>query len=153
VEPFNLARGETEPVETPDGFHSRRVSIGERLGASMLGMSVLDLEPGERTWPYHYELAEEEWLLVVAGEPTLRDADGEQRLRRGDVVCFPPGPDGAHQVRNDTDEPVRVAFFSDVATGADACVYPDSDKVKVAGPGITRRVRFSPELEYWEREP
>ena len=25
--------------------------------------------------------------------------DGERELRRGDVVCFPPGPEGAHQVR------------------------------------------------------
>ena len=50
-------------------------------------------------FPYHFHHGMEEWLLVVDGTPTLRTPDGERELRRGDVVCFPPGPDGAHQVR------------------------------------------------------
>ena len=41
----------------------------------------------------------EEWLIVVDGTPTLRMPEGERTLRRGDVICFPPGPDGAHQLR------------------------------------------------------
>jgi uncharacterized cupin superfamily protein len=152
MELFNLFRGETEPRENPPGWHSRGAVLGERLGASMLGMSVYDLAPGEKTWPYHFELAEEEWVLVVAGEPTLRDPEGEQRLRPGDVVRFPPGPDGAHQLRNDTGEPVRLAMLSDVAAGADACVYPETGKVKVAGPGYRRRMRLGDEVDYWEGE-
>jgi uncharacterized cupin superfamily protein len=149
MELFNLFKGETKPVETPDGWHSARVHLG---AGDLIGMSVYDLAPGERTWPYHFELAEEEWVLVVAGEPTLRDPEGEQRLRPGDVVCFPPGPDGAHQLRNDTDAPVRVAMFSDVSATADACVYPDSGKVKVGGAGWVRRMRLGDEVDYWEGE-
>jgi len=33
-------------------------------------------------------------------------------LEPGDVVCFPTGPDGAHSVANQTDEPVRVVMLS-----------------------------------------
>jgi uncharacterized cupin superfamily protein len=44
-----------------------------------------------------------------------------------DVVFFPPGPDGAHMVRNDTDSTARVLMFSNVSKVA-ATVYPDSDK-------------------------
>ena len=29
--------------------------------------------------PYHYEYAEEEWLLVVEGNPILRHPEGEER--------------------------------------------------------------------------
>ena len=104
-------------------------------------MSVYDLAPGEKTWPYHFELAQEEWALVVAGEPTLREPEGERRLRPGDLVCFPPGPDGAHQLRNDTEAPVRLALLSDSPTGADGCVYPDSDKLGVGGAGWTAGCR------------
>jgi uncharacterized cupin superfamily protein len=153
MEVFNLYRGETEAVETPAGWHSRAAGVGERLGGSLLGMSVYDLAPGEKTWPYHFELAEEEWALVVAGEPTLRSPGGEQRLRPGDVVCFPPGPEGGHQLRNDTDAPVRVALLSGAGVqDADVCVYPETDKIKVSGPGYRRRMRLGDEVDYWEGE-
>ena len=56
---------------------------------------MYDLDPGESVCPYHYEHPEEEWLLVLAGRPTLRDPDGEHELAEGDLVCFLEGPDGA----------------------------------------------------------
>jgi hypothetical protein len=54
-------------------------------------MGVYELDPGNGSWPYHFEAAEEEGLIVVAGEVTLRTPDGESVLRVGDVVCFPAG--------------------------------------------------------------
>ena len=54
----------------------------------------------------------EEWLLVVAGRPTLRTPEGERQLEPGDVVAFPQGPAGAHKVANATDETVRVVILS-----------------------------------------
>ena len=87
-------------------------------------------QPGERSFPYHYEYGGEEWLVVVAGRPTLRDPEGEHELRPGDVVCFPEGPEGAHQVRNDTDEPIRVLIASTKSL-PDAAVYPDSGKIGI----------------------
>ena len=51
-------------------------------------------------------------------------------LERWDVVVFPTGPEGAHAVRNDTAETVRVLMFSTVRHPA-ATVYPDSDKIGV----------------------
>jgi len=65
-------------------------------------------------------------LLVLQGRPTLRTPEGEEQLGPWDVACFPPGPEGAHAVRNETDETVRVLMFSTVAHPA-ATVYPDSD--------------------------
>ena len=37
---------------------------------------------------------------------------GERELVEGDVACFPRGTAGAHQVRNATDEPVRILMLS-----------------------------------------
>jgi uncharacterized cupin superfamily protein len=42
---------------------------------------------------------------VLRGEPTLRTPEGERVLKQGDVVCFPRGKDGAHQIINRTDSP------------------------------------------------
>ena len=67
-------------------------------------MFIYDLAPGASSSPYHYEY-DEEWLLVVEGTVVLRAPDGEHTLERGDLVRFPPGPEGRAQ----GDEPQRVA--------------------------------------------
>ena len=82
-----------------DGYRlARRCASAGRSGRSASAAALYELAAGERTYPYHFHHGMEEWLLVLAGSPTLRGPDGERVLRAGDVVCFPPGPDGAHQV-------------------------------------------------------
>lgn len=154
MERFNLFDGELDLARDQPGFSWRRAAVGERIGAEKLGASLYELQPGERTFPYHYEYGAEEWLLVVAGRPTLRVPDGEHELRPGDTVCFREGPDGAHQVRNETDEPVRVLIASTEQVPAVA-VYPDSGKVGV-GTGNDadpwRLYRIGSAVDYWDGE-
>jgi len=73
---------------------------------------------------------EEEWALVIAGRPTVRTPEGSEQLDPFEVVFFPTGPAGAHQIRNDTDQPVRILLFSNVVYPT-ATAYPDSDKVGI----------------------
>jgi uncharacterized cupin superfamily protein len=116
--------------DLPEGFRPEIARVGKLLGAARTGMSVYVLSPGEAIGPYHYEDPEEEWVLVVEGTPTLRHPGGEEALDPWDVVFFPPGPGGAHMVRNDTDATVRVLMFSTI-TAVAAVVYPDSDKISI----------------------
>ncbi len=138
--------------EGPAGHRFSAAALGGDLGASLTGCGVYELEPGEATWPYHFELNEEEWLIVVDGEVTLRTPDGERALRAGDVACFPAGAAGAHAVRNAGNSTARFAMPSSAAPYGDACVYPDSGKVKVSGPGFQHRGRLGEPVEYWEGE-
>jgi uncharacterized cupin superfamily protein len=155
VRRVNIAASQFEhDQEDPDGFRSGMLRIGPLLEASTLGASVYELPPGQAICPYHYEYAEEEWLLVLAGRPTVRHPEGEEELAPWDVVCFPRGPEGAHGVRNQTEETVRVLMFSEVAHPA-ATVYPDSDKIAIwtnnkADDLIVRR---SDGVGYFEGEP
>ena len=152
---FNLFDGELRDPRARPGFSWRRTKVGEEIGGEKVGASLYELQPGERTYPYHYEYGNEEWLLVVAGRPTLRVPDGEHELRPGDVVCFREGPEGAHQVRNGSDEPVRVLILS-TKRQPDAAVYPDSGKLGVwsgdeeADPG--RIFRIADAVDYWDGE-
>ena len=114
----------------PEGFRSGLARFGRELGAERTGASLYELPPGQALCPYHYEYGEEEWLLVVAGRPTLRHPEGTDRLEPWDLVFFPRGPEGAHKVTNETDETVRVLMWSDVVLPT-ATVYPDSDKVGI----------------------
>ena len=150
---FNLRDAELEALEdAPSGRRFRLRSFGDAVGAQRTGMTVYELDPGQASWPYHFEIPEEEWLFVIEGELVLRTPDGERTLRTGDVACFPAGPTGAHAVRNDGDRVVRYAMTSNRAEHGGAAVYPDSGKFVIAAPGFRHRGRLGDPVEYWEGE-
>jgi uncharacterized cupin superfamily protein len=126
----------------------------EALGARHLSGSVYEIGPGRKGFPYHWEAALEEWLIVLEGTPTIRTPDGEHELRPGDVVSFPTGPAGAHQVLNRSAERVRFIMLSNQAD-PNVIVYPDSGKVGIRGdlglPGPANYALDAP-VEYWEGE-
>jgi uncharacterized cupin superfamily protein len=107
-----------------------RIDVAEATGSTDTLMFIYDLDPGEGSSPYHYEY-DEEWLLVVEGTVVVRTPEGEQTLERGDLVCFPAGPAGAHKVMNRSDAPARTMLFSRRGLGYAISVYPDSDTIGV----------------------
>ena len=137
----------------PEGFRSGLYRPGESLGAKITGASVYDLPPGQAVCPYHYEYGEEEWALVLEGTATLRTPDGTEELGPMELAFFPKGPDGAHLIRNDTDEPVRILMFSNVVNPS-ATAYPDSDKVGIwtGFEGENVMVQRSSNVEYFHGE-
>jgi uncharacterized cupin superfamily protein len=153
VKIFNLYGDDWDRAEEREGWRSQEAWVGARIGADLIGGSMSELEPGDRLWPYHTHHANEEWLLVVSGAPTLRTPEGEQDLKEGDVVCCPRGKGGAHQVSNRTDSPVRVLMLSTLIV-PDIVEYLDSGKIgarSVAGDRILLS-RPGPTLEYWDGE-
>ena len=118
---------EYDPAD-PEGFKAGLFRLGPDMGAEQTGSSLYELPPGERLCPYHYEYGEEEWLLVVEGTPWLRTPEGTVELAPLDAAFFPRGPDGAHQVGNDSDSPARVLMWSNVVFPT-ITEYPDSGKV------------------------
>lgn len=154
MEIFNLfGEQDWDDENDREGFRHRATAIGKRLGAELLGGSLYELPPGEKTWPYHYELGCEEWLIAVSGRPTLRGPDGERELDPGDVAVFPEGPAGAHQVLNRSEEPCRVLILSSKSPVA-IVHYPDSAKVGLwtESDGYQAMLRDEPDLDYWEGE-
>ena len=155
METYNLFHGELdtgpEGNEPPGYEQGRAVRVGKHIGATQLGMSIYELPHGQAICPYHFEWTDEEWLIVLSGRPTLRTPEGERVLDPGDTVCFPAGPDGAHHVRNDTEEPIRVAILS-TKNPIGIAEYPDSDKVGVWAGGQHYMLRRSAHLEYWDGE-
>lgn len=136
------------------GYTWQAATVGERIGAEKIGASLYELPPGQKSFPYHYEYGNEEWLICIAGRPTLRTPDGERELQPGDTVCFKEGPEGAHQVINRTDEPARVLILSTTHEPSVA-VYPDSDKIGV-WPGLGSEDRLmaprSANVDYYHGE-
>jgi uncharacterized cupin superfamily protein len=94
---------------------ARAARLGRLAGAERLGASLYELETGAIASPLHFHHGAEELLFVLAGEPTLRTGAGkdqERTLATGEVVSFPPGREGAHQIVNRAAAPARVLICS-----------------------------------------
>lgn len=152
----NLNEPDFDELREHDGFRVRRARLGRQMGTERIGLSLWDIPPGQKAYPYHFHLTEEEVLVVLEGSPSLRTPDGSQTLAPGDVIRFPTGEQGAHQVWNETDEDVRLLSVS--THGApDIIIYPDSGKLSTAErlPESDRRkhyFRIEDEVDYWDGE-
>lgn len=149
---FNVFDGELhfDGDELP-GYRAPYASAGKHIGAERLAGNVVLLEPGEAVCPYHYELADEEWLLVLEGTPSVRRPSGEVTLEAGDIVCFARGPGGAHKIFNASRAAARVLIVSERRACA-AAIYPDSDKVGVFAPDVRLLFRRSDQRDYYDGE-
>ena len=154
VEFANLFDSPRTRVETdPQGYEVPFARIGPLIGASALGLTVYELGAGQSICPYHYEYPCEEWLIVLEGRVTLRSPEGESDLEPGDLLCFPPGPEGAHKVTNRSEQRSLVAMVSSKSSPC-VSVYPDSEKVGVwSGDGdVAMLVPRSAAVDYWQGE-
>ena len=93
----------------------------------LLGASLYELGPGN-FGVYHFHHGSEELLIVLRGQPTLRTPAGDRRLEEGEVVHFSLGPEGAHGLRNDTEEVVRYVVAG-IRVSPEVVEYPDIQKI------------------------
>jgi uncharacterized cupin superfamily protein len=143
-----------EPRDALDGFHARRARLGHQLGTERVGLSLWVLPAGQAAYPYHFHLAEEEVLVLLDGDLALRTQDGWQRLRSGDVVRFPVGEEGAHQLVNDGDGDARFLAISTHGQ-PDVVLYPDEGKLGAAertpdGSGLKVFFKLGDDVDYYE---
>jgi uncharacterized cupin superfamily protein len=106
----------------------RGVRVGAAAGAEKLGATLYEVDPGGRVSPLHVHHANEELLIVLSGRPSVRTGEDERELEPGEVVAFPSGRRGAHQVLNRSGEPARVLIASTMIY-PEVAEYPDSDKI------------------------
>src|SRR5215204_768902 len=128
MQTFNLNSDEWDATRDREGWRAKGALVGQRIGGELIGATMSEVEPGDKLWPYHTHYLNEEWVIVLRGEPTLRTPEGEQVLKEGDVVCFPRGKGGAHQIINRTESRIRVLMLSSMI-GPDIIEYLDTGKV------------------------
>ena len=143
-----------EPREY-EGFRCLRARIGRQAGTEKIGASLFELPPGQAAYPYHWHMAEEELIIVLSGNPSLRTSDGWRDLEPGEAVAFPVGEQGAHQLLNRTADTVRFLAVSNQQP--DIIIRPDSGTIGLAerrpeGGGLAYYFRIDGAVGYIEGE-
>jgi uncharacterized cupin superfamily protein len=141
----NLNDLDFDDVREHDGFDVRRARLGLQTGLTRVGASLWEVPPGQAAYPYHFHLTEDELLILLEGTLSLRTPDGWRELEQGEVVGFPVGERGAHEVVNRTDATVRFLAISNSGM-PEAVVQVDANKI-----GIFERPPGGGGLREWYR--
>ncbi len=153
--PVSIAAPVFDELREHPGFECRRARLGRQAGSEKLGLSLWELPPGQAAYPYHFHLAEEEIVIVLEGAPSLRDGAGWRELEQGEVVSFLTGEEGAHQIVNRGEQPVRFLAISNQQP--DIVVRPESDSLSVVerrpeGGGLSLQFRRGDAIGYFDAE-
>jgi uncharacterized cupin superfamily protein len=127
-----------------DGVGARRLA---RAAGGSLGGSLWEFKPGASQFVYHFHHGTEELLIVLRGRPTIRMHDGDHELAEGDVMPFPRGPLGGHQIRNDADSTARVLIVAAHAE-PDVAEYPETGKIAAIVGGEHRFHRVADAVDH-----
>lgn len=133
-------------------FGSRYRVLSDTRGEDKrkVGVSYEELAPGMQSVPFHYHLMEEEHIIALEGESTLRLGEERYVLRAGDYVAFPAGQRAGHCLINHTDKPFRFIMIG-TNDPNEVCVYPDSNKILIRG--LDRTIlRDENHLDYFDGE-
>lgn len=107
-----------------------RLPVAAPFGLSQIGINHTRLPPGAISALRHYHSHQDEWLLVLAGAPTLITDEGEWQLAPGSCVGFAHGAANAHQLVNRSSDEVLLLEVSDRTPG-DRASYPHDDPAVV----------------------
>jgi uncharacterized cupin superfamily protein len=134
VRRFNVLAPEFDHASERDGHRWQGARVAPAVGAQQIGACLYELGDGERGQPFHFHHGIEEWLIVVSGSPRVRTGDGERVLAKGDILCFPAGPAGGHEVTG----PGTVLIVGE-QRDLDVVECPDAGTIELRPPGATFR--------------
>ncbi|WP_298362719.1 cupin domain-containing protein [uncultured Litoreibacter sp.] len=128
--PLNLLSVSTNVHTLGTSFRAATRSISEYFGLRKLGARLVVLEPGQKAWPRHYHINNDELFVVLQGAGTCSSDDVVSPLKEHDVIGFPAGATGAaHQIEAGPDGLSYLAVSSMLEP--DIVIYPNSQKFAV----------------------
>jgi uncharacterized cupin superfamily protein len=135
--PRTNATGYPAPFDAEvEGRWYRR--LAPAAGLTLLGASHVVLEPGAYSSQRHWHSAQDELVVMLAGEAVLIEDGGETPVRAGDVLAWPAGVEDGHRLHNRSGKDCVFVAISGGDRAADSGEYPDIDMV--FGPeGYARR--------------
>jgi uncharacterized cupin superfamily protein len=100
--------------------------LGEHFGLTHFGVNLTHLAPGAASALAHSHSKQEEFILVLAGNPTLVLGETEFVLQPGDCYGFQAGTGIAHHLINRSQETATYLEVGDRTEG-DEVEYPNDD--------------------------
>ena len=115
--------------------------VGDAGGLTQFGANIVILAPGAKSSLRHWHEEQDEFVVMLEGECTLVEDDGETLMRPGDCATFKAGDANGHHFVNQTDAEARFLVVG-TRTPTETAHYSDLDmmvKVDANGFEFTRK--------------
>lgn len=110
--------------------HSRKRIIPDK-GINKLYCDIYEIPPEMSNWPSHFHTSNEEVFFILEGEGEVITKESTFQVRPGDVVRFPAGEKGTHQLRN-ISETKKLRYLDFGTTNLPDLVFmPDENKIEL----------------------
>lgn len=126
-----------EPFATRMGNRDKR-ALGDLFGLTNFGVNITRIPPGGISALRHAHSAQDEFIYVLEGSPTLITDGGETSLKPGMCAGFKSGTGDGHHLVNRSQSDVTYLEIGDRSAG-DSVNYPDDDLKIVVGADGGRR--------------
>ncbi|PZR00646.1 MAG: hypothetical protein DI533_08920 [Cereibacter sphaeroides] len=111
-----------------DGTETLHLSDAGRI--TQFGAFLETLPPGAFSSHRHWHENEDEMLLMIQGQAITVDDDGRHPLGPLDAACWRHGDPNGHQVRNESDAPLRYIIIG-TRIASDICHYSDDGRTLI----------------------
>lgn len=103
-------------------------AVGTAGGLSQFGANLVTLVPGAWSSQRHWHTAEDELVVMLAGELVLVEDGGETVMRPGDIATFKAGVANGHHLQNRGSAAATFLAIGTDRPSEDECHYPDIDQ-------------------------
>ena len=142
-----------QEVASGEDFHFFRHKFIRGEDGNKSNIAFLRIPPKKAAFPLHYHEYSEETFYILSGVGRLILKDGENRIvSAGDIVFFPAGEEGAHQIVNNSDTEDLVYLDFDTYMPLDITYYPGKDKIGIFGETFTGVLKKSATVGLFEGE-
>lgn len=100
--------------------------LGDAGGLTQFGVNLVTLQPGAMSSLRHWHMAEDEFVMVTAGEMTMVTDAGPEIMRLGDCAAFPANRPNGHHFINHTTAPAQFLVVGSKAA-REVATYSDVD--------------------------
>ena len=108
-----------------EGRHEAR--LAKAVGITQFGVNHVTLKPGAFSANRHWHEAEDEFVFILNGSPSLIDENGRHQLQAGDIIGFPAGEPNAHHIVNDSGSDATLMVVGSRRPGQETIYYPDDN--------------------------
>jgi uncharacterized cupin superfamily protein len=141
-----IIRSGTARIDRPTPEQAARMGgcvaalLSDTGGLTQFGAFTETLMPGSRSGERHWHEAEDEFLYVLDGTPTVVHDTGPALLRPGDACAWAAGRPDAHHVLNLTDRPCTCLIVGS-RLPSDRVHYAEVDRLYTRVDGKVSRTR------------
>jgi len=142
LEDVEVTKGTSYPPHLNEPCKDRVVRrLSDAGGLTHFGVSHVTLPPGIWASQRHHHSAEDEFIYILSGHPTLIDDYGETPLSPGDSCAHPAGDGNGHNLINKTEYDVTFMVVGTRSPETDHCRYPDVD-LDLPANGTAKRIKY-----------